>query len=102
MKIIDVKYEWAGSLAKRTTIDTIVLHHADAKSCTAQDIHWWHIKRGWSGFGYHFFVNKKGQVFRGRPENVIGSHAKGHNSTSIGVCFEGNFEKETMSQTQKL
>lgn len=100
MEIIDVKYEWAGTLAKRSTIDTIVLHHADAKSCTAQDIHWWHVQQGWSGFGYHFFVNKKGQVFRGRPENVIGSHAKGYNSTSLGVCFEGNLEKEIPPQVQ--
>lgn len=100
MKIIDVKYEWAGSLAKRTTINMIVLHHADASSCTANDIHWWHIQRGYSGFGYHYFINKKGEVYKGRPDNTIGAHAKGFNSTSIGICFEGRYNKEIMPQAQ--
>ena len=100
MQIKQVKYEWAGALAKRSSIDTIVLHHAAAKSCTAQDIHWWHVARGYSGIGYHYFVNKKGEVFKGREDNVIGAHAEGHNSTSIGICFEGDFEKETLLQVQ--
>lgn len=100
MKIIEEKYEWAGSLAKRSTINMIVLHHAEASSCTAQQIHAWHIANGWSGFGYHFFINKKGEIFRGRPENVIGAHAKGHNSNSIGICFEGAYNKQIMPEEQ--
>jgi hypothetical protein len=100
MEIIDVKYEWAGSLAKRNAIDMIVLHHADASSCTAKDIHWWHICRGYSGIGYHYFINKKGEIYKGRPDNVIGAHAKGYNSTSIGVCFEGRYNKEVIPQAQ--
>ena len=100
MEIKEVKYDWTGSLAKRSTIDMIVLHHADAKSCTANQIHWWHICRGYSGIGYHYFVNKQGEVYKGRPDNVIGAHAKGYNSTSIGICFEGAFTKETMSEVQ--
>lgn len=100
MKIIEEKYEWVGSLAKRSTINMIVLHHAEASSCTAQQIHAWHIANGWSGFGYHFFINKKGEIFRGRPENVIGAHAKGHNSNSIGICFEGAYNKQIMPEEQ--
>ena len=100
MEIKEVKYDWTGSLAKRSTIDMIVLHHADAKSCSAKQIHWWHICRGYSGIGYHYFVNKKGEVYKGRPDNVIGAHAKGYNSTSIGICFEGAFTKETMPKAQ--
>ena len=100
MKIIEEKYEWAGSLAKRSTINMIVLHHAEASSCTAQQIYAWHIANGWSGFGYHFFINKKGEIFRGRPENVIGAHAKGHNSNSIGICFEGAYNKQIMPEEQ--
>ena len=100
MEIKEVQYDWSGSLAKRITIDMIVLHHADASSCTAKDIHWWHICRGYSGIGYHYFINKKGEVYKGRPDNVIGAHAKGYNSTSIGVCFEGRYNKEVMPQVQ--
>ena len=100
MEIKEVKYDWAGALAKRSSIDTIVLHHADASSCTAKDIHWWHIKQGWCGIGYHYFVNKQGVIFKGRPDDVIGSHAKGFNSTSIGICFEGKYNKEIMPEAQ--
>lgn len=100
LEIKEVKYEWAGSLAKRSTINMIVLHHAEASSCTVQQIHAWHIANGWSGFGYHFFINKKGEIFRGRSENVIGAHAKGYNSNSLGICFEGALDREIMPEEQ--
>ena len=38
MKIIDVKYEWEGALAKRSTINMIVLHYADASSCSVASV----------------------------------------------------------------
>ena len=100
MLIIQKQFNWAGALAKRSTIDMIVLHHASATNCTVDKIHEWHLANGWSGFGYHYFVDKNGQIFKGRPDDTIGSHAKGFNSTSIGVCFEGNFEKEVPTQVQ--
>lgn len=100
MQIIQKNFNWNGSLAKRSTIDMIVLHHASATSCTVDDIHNWHLANGWTGFGYHYFVNKKGDIFKGRPDDTIGSHAKGFNSTTLGICFEGNFEKETPTQEQ--
>lgn len=100
MEIKEEKYEWAGVLAKRSEIDMIVLHHADASTCSPQDIHWWHVRNGWSGIGYHYFVNKQGVIFKGRPDDVIGSHAKGYNSTSLGICFEGRYNKEIMSEEQ--
>ena len=100
MQINDVKYNWSGVLSTRSTINMIVLHHAEASSCTAQDIHTWHLRQSWCGIGYHYFVNKKGEIFKGRPDNTVGSHARGYNSTSIGICFEGSFNKETMPQAQ--
>ena len=100
MEIKEVKYEWAGALAKRDTIDMIVLHHAEASTCAVKDIHWWHIRNNFSGIGYHYFINKQGVIFKGRPDNVIGSHAKGYNSTSIGICFEGRYNKEVMPDAQ--
>lgn len=100
MQIIETKLNWAGALAKRSTIDMIVLHHTSATNCTVEKIHEWHLANGWSGFGYHYFINKNGMIFKGRPDDTIGSHAKGFNSTSIGVCFEGNFEKEIPTQVQ--
>lgn len=100
LEIKEVKYEWAGALAKRSKIDMIVLHHADASTCSAKDIHWWHVRQGWSGIGYHYFISKQGVIFKGRPDDVIGSHAKGFNSTSLGIVFEGRYNKEAMPQAQ--
>ena len=58
MNIIEKTYNWNGSLKNRTSTKRIILHHAESKSCTADDIHRWHLKKGWSGIGYHFFVRK--------------------------------------------
>ena len=100
MEIIETKLNWAGALAKRSAIDMIVLHHAAASNCTIYNVHKWHLANSWSGCGYHYLVNKRGEIFKGRPDDTIGSHAKGFNSTSIGICFEGDFMKETPSQMQ--
>ncbi len=100
MEIKETKLNWVGALAKRSTIDMIVLHHASATNCTIYTIHDWHIANSWSGCGYHYFINKNGEIFKGRPDDTIGSHAKGFNSTSIGICFEGNCDKEVPPQVQ--
>lgn len=100
MKIIETNLEF-GSLSYRKTTTRIIIHHADAASCTIQDIHRWHINNGWAGCGYHFFVRKDGSIYRGRPENAVGAHAAGANSDSIGICFEGEYMTETMPDAQK-
>lgn len=88
------------SLSTRKSTTRIILHHAAAKNCDAATIHRWHRQKGWSGIGYHFVVRKNGTVERGRPENKTGAHASGHNQDSIGICFEGNFDTETMPPVQ--
>lgn len=101
MKINEVTYNWAGTLTKRAATRRIILHHAAAVSCTAQQIHAWHLANGWAGIGYHFLVRKDGSVYRGRPEDTTGAHAGNHNYDSIGVCFEGSFDKEEMGEVQR-
>lgn len=100
MNIIDTNLDF-GSLSKRKSTTRIILHHAAAESCDAATIHQWHLNKGWSGIGYHFVVRKNGSIERGRPEDTVGTHALNNNSDSIGICFEGNFETETMPETQK-
>ena len=46
-------------------------------------------------------VRKNGTIERGRPEHTQGAHASGSNFDSIGICFEGNFDAETMGAAQK-
>lgn len=100
MNIIETNLNF-GKLSKRTKTTRIILHHAAAKTCDAATIHRWHKDRGWSGAGYHFLVRKNGKIYRLRPENTVGAHASGNNSDSIGICFEGDFQRESMPVVQK-
>ncbi len=100
MNIIETNLSF-GSLSNRSKTTRIILHHAAAKTCSAEDIHRWHLGNGWSGAGYHFLVRKDGKVYRLRPEKAVGAHASGSNSDSLGICFEGDFTSEKMSTTQK-
>lgn len=78
----------------------IVIHHAEASICTVQDIHKWHLENGWAGIGYHYFIRKNGEIYKGREDNWVGSHCLGHNTNSLGICFEGAYNVETMPQNQ--
>lgn len=100
MNIIETNLKFRTALTNRNSTNRIIIHHAEASHCTAQDIHQWHLNNGWSGAGYHFLVRKDGTVYRLRPENKIGAHASGSNSDSIGICFEGSYMTETMPQAQ--
>ena len=100
MEIIEKTYHWSGYLEKRTKTEKIVLHHAAAGVCSPDDIHRIHLLNGWAGIGYHFFIRKDGSITRCRPLWSVGAHTSGHNQNTIGICFEGNFEKENMPQNQ--
>ena len=102
MKIFETDWKWKSALQARAYTQYIVLHHAAAKTCTAADVDAWHKANGWSGIGYHYFVRKNGEIYRGRPEWSIGAHAYGKNNLSIGICAEGDYDKETsMPAAQK-
>ena len=73
-------------------ITEIIIHCSDSpngKDIRASDIHDWHLKRNWSGIGYHHIVCVDGEIENGRPHYWVGAHAKGHNLSSIGVCLIG-------------
>lgn len=77
----------------------VVLHHR-AGNGTVESIHTQHLKNGWAGIGYHFYIRKDGTVYEGRPITYVGSHCKGNNSCSIGVCLEGDFRKDVPTAEQ--
>ena len=93
MNIIKKNYSWRESLENRQKTEYIVLHHR-AGCGDVESIHRQHLDQGFSGIGYHFYVRKTGEVFKGRPIGTVGAHCKGVNKVSVGVCFEGNFETE--------
>lgn len=105
MIIHDANLEFRGlspNGGKMKNVDAIVLHHR-AGNGGVESIHQQHMAQGWWGIGYHYYVRKDGSVWRGRSEHWVGSHAgssNGYNTHSIGICFEGNFETETMTDAQ--
>lgn len=99
MNIIENEFKYNDILYPRTKTSYIILHHR-AGNGDIQSIHNQHVKQGYTGIGYHFYVRKEGSIYRGRPINTIGAHCLNNNSNSIGICFEGNFERESMSDAQ--
>ena len=59
-----------------------------------------HIQNGWVGIGYHFYIRSDGTIYRGRPEEAIGAHAKKNNNDSIGIALEGDFDKTSPAEAQ--
>ena len=95
--------KFKSELHRRDTNATryIVIHHSKVPSRhTVDDIHRWHLKRGWDGIGYHFFIDKEGVIHNGRPVWAIGAHAYGYNSSSIGICLEGDFNRQQVNEKQ--
>lgn len=99
MELIEQEYHWKWVPEKRRETNTIILHHS-AGTGSAEDIHRMHQAQGWPGIGYHFYVRKNGRIYRGRPEEQIGTHTAHYNAQTIGICFEGNFERDTMHAEQ--
>ena len=85
-------------------IDTIVIHcSASHQNVDVNDIKMWHLERGWRAIGYHYVITANGEVQEGRPIEKIGAHVKGHNSTSIGVCWVGGYQGvDNRTDAQKL
>ena len=73
-------------------IDLIIIHCSATRAdsdFSAQDVDTAHRYRGFSSWGYHYYIRKSGQVELMRSEDVPGAHARGYNANSLGVCYEG-------------
>jgi N-acetylmuramoyl-L-alanine amidase len=55
-----------------------------------KEIKRWHVEeRKWSDIGYHFIIDRDGQIANGRSVDVAGAHTAGKNANSIGICLIG-------------
>jgi N-acetyl-anhydromuramyl-L-alanine amidase AmpD len=81
----------------------VVIHHTAESHRTwgIKECHEWHIKgKGWSGIGYNYFIAEDGTAYYGRADAAqdwIGAHVGGYNSTSVGICLDGDFNTQTPS-----
>lgn len=68
----------------------------EGRNHTAKDIDLWHRQRGFDGIGYNYIIRLDGTVEEGRDVNKIPSHVKGYNKESIGICYIGGIDKNTL------
>jgi N-acetylmuramoyl-L-alanine amidase len=88
----------------------LVIHCAatpEGRDVKVESVDRWHRNLGWSGIGYHFFVELDGSIKVGRPLYRIGSHVRGKNRYSIGICYAGGVDrnlkpKDTRTPEQKM
>lgn len=59
-----------------------------------------HLNRGWGDIGYHFAVDRAGNVWEGRPLAYQGAHVKDHNEYNLGVVALGNFDRQQPTRAQ--
>jgi hypothetical protein len=79
-------------------VDTIWVHCSATKpdwmagrpiASKVNEIRRWHLDLGWRDIGYHWIIDRDGKIAPGRPETQEGSHVKGYNRKSLGVCLLG-------------
>lgn len=76
----------------------IIIHHSltrDSGSVSWAAIHSYHVNtKGWQDIGYHAGIEEvKGKFIclYGRPDWLRGAHTAGHNGSSLGFCFVGDY-----------
>tara|TARA_R100001460_G_scaffold101352_2_gene145283 strand:- start:338 stop:868 length:531 start_codon:yes stop_codon:yes gene_type:complete len=95
-------------------INKLIIHCSatrEGEDIDAATIKRWHLRRGWKDIGYHFIIRLDGTIELGRMIDVVGSHTKGENTNSIGICYIGGVEnfrtdgeykaKDTRTEKQK-
>lgn len=81
----------------KRNIKEIIVHCTatpEGRNYTVEQIRADHKKQGWSDIGYHYVVYRDGSVHEGRNVDIIGAHATGHNTYSIGVAYVGGVENK--------
>lgn len=103
VKINKPSINWRGGTPKMLTksrVTRVVVHHPAHQTWGFNAIHNYHRNSlKWAGIGYSWFITRKGNIYQGRGHRV-GAHASGVNSTTVGVCFQGDFERGSQKPTQ--
>ena len=90
--------------AYASSVDRAVVHHTSGSNAYSESqsaamvrgiLHYHAVTRGWSDIGYNFLVDKYGNIYEGRAGGVgravIGAHAQGFNSNTLGISTMGTY-----------
>lgn len=100
MKIIQSNIHFNGNKTGGNNPKEIIVHHSEHSTANVYDIDRWHKDKGWCGIGYHYFIDKQGNIYTGRPEDWTGAHCIDHNTKSIGICLQGRLQTEKVTDPQ--
>ncbi len=91
-----------------------VVHHTagaqpaspEQSAAIVRGIQAYHVQgNGWNDIGYNFLVDRFGQIFEGRgggiDSPVVGAHALGFNTGSVGVAVLGSFSGSRIPTTAR-
>jgi N-acetyl-anhydromuramyl-L-alanine amidase AmpD len=91
-------------------INRIIVHHSALGAVpdfgpldSMEAIKRFHVERnGWRDVGYHYVIERSGEVKAGRPHEEQGAHAKDHNHDTLGICMVGEGGLFTPAQISAL
>ena len=82
-------------MIKQRNISLIVVH-CTASKCTSnvtpEALDALHKRQGFTECGYHYYITKDGTIHHMRDITHVGAHAKGYNTPSIGIAYEGGLD----------
>ncbi len=98
-------------MRKQAPLKNITIHHDGLRNPLASSsttasksrldlIRRAHVGQGWSDIGYHFAIDRAGNIWECRPIGWEGAHVKHHNPGNVGILVMGNFDLERPTDAQ--
>jgi hypothetical protein len=101
----DVASKLVGAVVHHTAGSNAYSTVAEAEQQIRNDQNYHINGRGWCDIGYNFIVDKWGNIYEGRAnsltEAVIGVHAGGFNTGTVGVAMLGTYTAAPSAATQQ-
>lgn len=72
-------------------IEEITIHHSASDSSTIGRMADYHISKGWGGIGYHYVIDKSGDIHQTNYLTTLSYHSGGRNTKAIGICLIGDY-----------
>ncbi len=76
----------------KRNVHTVFIHCSATDNPAHDDINViksWHLNRGFSDVGYHYFIHKNGGLSAGRSLEIDPAAQRGHNTGTIAICVHG-------------